>query len=113
MNLPKYLKIGGNKTKVEFPYVFRERSDLMGQSQYNPRTIRIADRDSCGQKFEDQDIVETFIHEVLHQICSVYNGGEHPEEKTIHAISQGIFQVLRDNDFSEVFEVFRKKDERK
>jgi len=109
MNLPKQLKIGGKTVKVLFPYTFTERSDLAAQAQYDPAEIRISDQDPSGVKFDEQSIVNSFIHEVLHHICDVYNGGEQPDETLIHALTQGILQILKDNEFLDIKEFFSRK----
>jgi len=105
INFPKVMKVGGFEVAVKFPYEFTERSDLDGQAVYGPHEIRISCAGSIGDH-DDQEVVAIFIHELLHHICHVYNGEEQIEEKVLAGIAQGIFQVLRDNDFSGLREFF-------
>jgi hypothetical protein len=98
VELPSKVKIGGHWCRVRFPYIFQERSDLNGQAIYNsPREIRVAGVDTVGDKLDDSAVIEIFIHELIHQVCNVFNGGEQIEERVIEALAQGIFTVLTDN----------------
>ena len=44
----------------------------------------------------EQIIEETFLHEVIHSVDLIYNGGRLKEE-TVRQLAQGLYQVLNDN----------------
>jgi hypothetical protein len=98
MRFPKTVKIGGHLCKIRYPYTFKERSDIIGQAIYHsPREIRLASRDSVGTRIDDSDVLATFMHELLHQICDIFNGGVQIDERDLEALAQGLFAVIRDN----------------
>ncbi len=81
MKLLEKIKIGGHWYTVKFPYVFREV-------------------DSGGNVRADSAILADLIHEIFHAIDrntghEVFVG--EAGEKRCTAISEGWFQVLRDN----------------
>jgi len=86
---PKESQVGGRMIDVLYPYQFKERSDLCGQSHYALGTIFLAGKDGSGNKYPKEAVSETFIHEILHCICHIYNGEEQLEEREICALSQG------------------------
>lgn len=100
MKIPKTLKISGHSYKVTFPYIFTERFDRWGDCDDAIKQIRIMEVDGSGTKRAESAISVTFLHEILHAI-DYLTGHEQfrgPEgEKRIEAISEGLFQVLRDN----------------
>jgi len=101
MKIPSKIKIGGHKYQVIFPYVFTERTDRGGDCDFQRNVIRIAD--SVGtMKCADSTIMVTLIHEVLHAIDNTSGhaifSGEYGENE-IEGLSEGIYQVLVDNNF--------------
>jgi len=98
---PATVKIGGHHFSITFPYTFTERNDRSGDICYESNQIRITNQ-SYDQPRSESAIVVTFIHEILHGIDHM-NGygifGEDEGEKKISALSEGIYQVLVDNDF--------------
>ncbi len=101
MKIPKTLKIGGHIYKILFPYVFTERYDINGNCDADTCLIKIAASNVNIPRAESA-IAVTFIHEVLHAID--FNTGhrifERTEgEKKIEALSEGIYQVLVDNNY--------------
>ncbi len=96
MKIPKRIKIGGHWVKVKYPYVFKDSLDNVGQTDYTERFILVASMYK-GTALCESEIAETFFHEILHQVVSIYSGDQ-LEEKVHAQISQGLFQVLRDND---------------
>ncbi len=109
MKIPKILKIGGHQYKIIFPHIFTERFDRVGDIDYSKKIIRIA-RDCGNEKRVDSAITVTFIHEVLHAIDDLtghemFSGNN--GEKLVEALSEGIYQVLIDNqdDFYDLIEL--------
>ena len=95
MKISKKLKVGGTTYKVLDNYTFKE-SDLMGQTVHTQNEIRLGALDPNGKKYDYQKKEECFIHEALHAIDCVYNNSE-LEEKQVSRLSQGLYQVLKDN----------------
>ena len=98
--IPKTLKIGGHQYKIIFPYQYVERWDRWGDCDDTQKVIRITDSDGGGQKRAESSTIVTFIHEILHAIDYLtghkqFSGDE--GEKRIEALSEGIYQVFKDN----------------
>jgi len=93
MNIPDKVRVGGHEYRVVKDYVFVERADLTAQAAHDTCAIRLGQgyRESCRSKQE-----EIFIHEILHSVDWVYNGGK-LEESSVENIGQGLYQVLKDN----------------
>lgn len=101
MNLPD-LKIAGHQWKTLFPYRFREREDISGQSDKALFEIRVSDIDLCGNKKPNTATIRTYLHEIIHAIDSFYCmdmlGKEIDKEGLVEALAVGLTQVLLDND---------------
>jgi len=100
MKLPERLKIGGHEYDIIFPYAFKERTDILGQCDFDLKELRISEIDGGGNIRVDSAILVTFIHEILHAIDfqtgeKIFNTNE--GEKWIEGISEGLYQVLNDN----------------
>lgn len=98
IEIPKSIKVGGKTYSILYPYVFTERTDLRGQTCSDTLEIKISDQLKTGEKFHTENIQETFIHEVLHAVDIIYNSNK-LEEDEITRLGEGLFQVLKDNDF--------------
>ena len=48
-------------------------------------------------KFNHDRKLQIFIHELLHAIDYVYNANKFKDDDTIERLSQGLYQVLKDN----------------
>lgn len=95
------IKIGGHWLTIKFPYLFKERVDCFGQYDGSVKEIRIVRVDSGGNVRADSAILVDLIHEIFHAIDrnsghEMFVGEE--GEKRCVAMSEGWFQVLRDND---------------
>jgi len=98
LKIPKQIKVAGQIYKVEYPYYFKEIV-LTGQTDCLQKVIRITNVDKTGIKLPEQVIEETFLHEILHAVDSEYNNLQTPDDQ-IARLSNGLYQVLRDNDIS-------------
>jgi len=96
MKIPSKLKVGGFTYKVIKNYKFREDTNLLGQADHDVLEIRISYWDGSGIRRSQQKIEEIYLHEVVHCINWVYNSNE-LDEKTINRITNGLYQVLKDN----------------
>ena len=90
MKIPETLKVGGNVYKV-IDWDFKESVDLLGQADNTVLEIRLCKNVKNPLKKE-----EVFLHEMLHAINYV-NLSSILEEKIINKLSQGLYQVLKDN----------------
>jgi len=102
MRIPKSLKIGGHQYEVVFPYVFTERFDRVGDIDYSKKIIRVAE-EYGNEPRKASAIIVTLIHEVLHGIDDItghnmFDG----KEGYVEALSEGIYQVLVDNNLKDV-----------
>ena len=94
MNIPNKVKVAGIEYKVIKDYPFKGENH-MGLAVHTAAEIKLGSSHEDG-KYDKQRQEECFIHEVLHCIDSVYNSQE-LDEKTVDRISQGIYQVFKDN----------------
>ena len=98
----KQVKIGGFVYKIDYPYVFKERGDLSGQADHTGLTIRISKGDSGEEPYAKEKQSGIILHEILHCIDEVYNNNS-LEERQIDCLTNGLYQVFKDNDLSELF----------
>lgn len=89
MNIPDKIKIGGFNVNVEFvEHLIAEREHL---DEYHPRTQTIKlDKDNSKQQNQ-----ETFIHELLEAVVSIY--GIDIEHKDLSIMGTVLHQILLDN----------------
>lgn len=117
MKIPKSVKVGGRDYSILFPHTFTDSSrTLYGQHDPAGQTIKIAEKDEFGCVRHDQSVAHTFLHELLHAIDNVYNGGRvngwEKGEETIDQLADGLMQVFADNDLECVM-TKKKKDKKK
>jgi len=98
----KEVKVGGFIYKVDYPYAFKERGDLSGQANLTGLTIRVCDRDAGGELYAKEKLAEIILHEILHCVDNIYNSNS-LEDDQVHRLANGLYQVLKDNDLSELF----------
>jgi len=95
VKIPETVKIGGHVYKVIRNYKFKERTDRRGQIDYGLKEIRLQEEDISG-KYVRSEVEQTFIHELLHAVENIYNS-QNLNEEIIERLSQGLYQVLKDN----------------
>ena len=96
MKIPDKLKVGGITYKVIKKNTFKGKdNEFSGLANHKQTTIEIALTHE-DEPYDTQKIEECFIHEILHCIDSVYNN-QALEEAVINRLSQGLYQVLKDN----------------
>lgn len=103
MKIPKTLKIGGRLYKVIYPYTFEGTTEhFYGLHDPTGQTIKLTKKDEFGANRSKESIYHTFLHEVIHAIDNVYNGGRltawEKGEEAIDAISEGIMQLILSGD---------------
>ena len=86
--IPKKVKIGGHMVKVLYPYQFNDMFTGSGTCNYEEGIIKIKEAGITDE--------QTLWHEILHMVDIVYNG-EKLDEDSISRLSEGIYQVIKDN----------------
>ena len=89
--LPDTLKVGGMTFKVGINNDLLEGAESTGVTMYDRLEIKLND---VAPLIHRQ---RTFLHEALHAIDSVYCNGARLTEKQVHAVAQGLLQVLHEN----------------
>ncbi len=92
LKMPKKLKIGGRVYTVIF--LKEHKENLLGQVNHTTRKI-ILFRYSHGDKITKQGFEETLLHEIIHSINAVFD--IEIKETVINRLSEGLYQVLKDN----------------
>jgi ssRNA-specific RNase YbeY (16S rRNA maturation enzyme) len=104
MKIPESLKIGGFLIKIFYPteqisFKNEKGEDALadGKLLISTGEIHIANKSTKENDIYTEDYIgEIFIHEILHAINYVYNSDSLPEDE-IERLSQGLYQVLKDN----------------
>jgi hypothetical protein len=104
MKIPESLKVGGMLIKVIFPVEqMAYKKDESGNDErwdgsvlISTGTMKIADRNKEGDIYTEDYIEQIFMHELLHAINYVYDSDALSEDE-IERLSQGLYQVLKDN----------------
>ena len=91
MKIPKKLKICGLDYTIVLLKDLHLDEGLAGQHDGDKQIIRLQNRG-----YHSQAIEQNFFHEVTHAINSNYLNGK-LDEDIVDSISNGIYQVLKDN----------------
>lgn len=99
MNIPERIKIGGFDWSIKSDANVTYEGQIHGSTHNQTQTIFL-DQDGTQQKRE-----QTLLHEIMHAIWwqsgLVKRFTDHKmEEEVIDALSNGLYQVLKDNDIS-------------
>ena len=98
VKIPKTIKVAGHTVKILNNYKFHERRDVDGHSNLSDNYMILGD----DVKSESERAM-IFLHEICHFVLYRYLGdSSFLSERDIQSLTEGIFQVLRDNklDFS-------------
>jgi len=87
MKIPKKIKVGGHTYRIKFVDKLLPSRSMKAETNHYKGLIEI-DND-----LGEEDIMEVFIHEVLHAIDHRYNNRNLTGD-TVDAIGEGLFQVL-------------------
>ena len=99
--LPKFAKVYGHSIQVLHPYVFTERSDLIGQYDHCTKRIRVASKVN-GEQVPVSTMMQAYIHELLHawSKTSGHNAFEGEEmEGVLDGLAEFIYMFLNDNGY--------------
>jgi hypothetical protein len=93
MRIPKHIKIGGHRYKVN-----RIKGSGMGGADTGQKEIIIGPDGS----FPESTLSETVLHEIIEIIAVNYDMALRQDHKELTALSEVLFGVMRDNklDFS-------------
>src|SRR3990167_5111278 len=96
MKIPKKLKIAG------FNYKITHNKQVADHSSTFASTINAQQEINVGLGFPIQKQEQTFLHEILHAVWFCYGLKEagfknEQEEHIVDALSNGLYQVLKDN----------------
>jgi hypothetical protein len=93
MKIPKFIKIGGHRYKVN-----RVKGCGMGGADTGQKEIIVGPDGS----FPESVLSETLLHEIIENIVVVYDMTLRDNHREITTLSEVLFGVLRDNnlDFS-------------
>lgn len=97
MKIPKTLKICGMNWAVEVNRDVANEGQCYGSMHFTYQKIYL-DPNTTPQKHE-----QTLLHEILHTAWANHGLGQRKElkdfeEQIVDALSQGLYQVLKDND---------------
>jgi len=97
MKIPKQVKIAGHNYRVIYPYKFK-KDQWAAEIDHDRHEIKIASHSSLSTKKVHSEIEESLLHEVLHAVnCRYLPVKQRLHEAQIQQISQGMYQVLKDN----------------
>ena len=95
MKIPDKIKVAGHEYKIIWDDKYLTNEGYVGLSIHNQLLIYMCKR-YRGKKLSKTVIEETLLHEILHCVDTMYNNHSLGEE-TVDRLSEGLYQVLRDN----------------
>ena len=95
MRIPDKIKVAGHDYKVFYDDKYLNKRELFGQCDFISQKIRLCKKVKK-QARAKSDINRTFIHEILHAVDGHYNNHA-LTEKEVDRLSNGLYQVLKDN----------------
>ena len=96
MKIPNKIKVAGHWYKVKWDDKGLEKEHLIGQTNNDFKEITLCKYYKSKRARVKSEIEETFLHEVLHAVNKNYNN-DSLTEKSLNRLSQGLYQVLKDN----------------
>ena len=95
MKIPKRIKVAGHTYKVVWDDKLLSNEGFMGLACHNQLIIYLCKK-YRGEKIVKSIIEENLIHEIIHTVDVNYNNHS-LDEKTVDRLSEGLYQVLKDN----------------
>ena len=95
MKIPNKVKVGGKDYKIVWDDEFLSNQNYMGLACHRELIIWLCKK-YRGDTLAKSVIEEIVIHEILHTVDEIYNNHS-LDEDTIDRLSNGIYQVLKDN----------------
>ncbi len=96
MKIPNKIKVAGHWYKIKWDDKGLAKEYLIGQTNNDFKEIRLCRYYKSKRARAKSEIEETFMHEILHTVDRHYNN-DSLSEKAVNRLSQGLYQVLKDN----------------
>jgi len=96
MKIPDKIKVAGHYYKVIWDDKGLVKKGLVGNCNNDFKEIRICKYYKNTRARAKSEIEETFMHEIIHAVDKHYNSNS-LSEKAIDRLSNGLYQVLKDN----------------
>jgi len=101
MRIPTKVKVAGRTFEIIYPYVFKERTDIDGRTDFSTGKCYISGQDSAGNPHDEAYTEIIFLHELFHMIDRAYccnNLGEQSsKEDIIEGLAQGLYEAIHGN----------------
>ena len=95
MKIPDKVKVAGHVYKVEWNDEWLSNEGYIGYAFHNKLLIYLC-KIFRGEKLSKTVIEENLLHEIIHTVDTNYNNHSLSEE-TVDRLSEGLYQVLKDN----------------
>ena len=96
MKIPKKIKVAGHYYKVIWDDKGLVKRHLIGDANNDFKEIRLCKYYNSKRARVKSEIEETLMHEIVHVVDKNYNNNS-LSEKAVNRLSQGLYQVLKDN----------------
>ena len=96
MKIPRKIKVAGHCYKVIWDDKGLIKRHLIGDISNDFKEIRLCRHYKSKRARAKTEIEETFMHEILHAVDKNYNN-DSLSEKAVQRLSNGLYQVLKDN----------------
>ena len=95
MKIPDKIKVAGHYYKIKWDDEYLSNEGIIGFAWHN-RLIIFLCKIFRGEKLTKSIIEENLLHEIIHAVDVNYNNHS-LDEKTVDRLSEGLYQVLKDN----------------
>ena len=95
MKIPDKINVAAQVYKIEWNDEWLSNEGYVGFSFHNKLLVFLC-KIFRGEKLAKSIIEETLLHEIIHMVDVNYNNHS-LDEKTVDRLSQGLYQVLKDN----------------
>ena len=96
MKIPKKIKVAGHYYKIKWDNNQLVKENCIGQTINDFKEIKLCKYYKSKRARAKSEIERCFMHELLHAVDTNYNNGA-LSEKAIDRLSNGLYQVLKDN----------------
>lgn len=97
MKIPKTVKIAGYTFRIKYPYDYKHFK-WAAEIDHDKHTIKLASCNSGKQKKAHSEIELNLLHEIIHGVsCRYLSSKRRLREDQVQQISEGLYQVLKDN----------------
>ena len=93
MKIPKQFTVGPTTYRVEWRHTIQNPS-AMGRTYYRKKLVEMAQYDEFGNKFEQEEIDDTFWHELTHIILQDMGNDLTDNENFVTAFANRLTQAV-------------------